>query len=53
MRDQNIGRRPLELEALLQASVRSFVLVEGQVPDRAIAKILMFICRLIHKPLFQ
>jgi hypothetical protein len=40
MRDQNIGRRPLELEALLQASVRSFVLVEGQLPDRENAKIL-------------
>jgi hypothetical protein len=40
MRDQNIGRRPLELEALLQAGVRSFVLVEGQLPDRENAKIL-------------
>jgi len=41
MRDQNIGRRPLELEALLQAGVRSFVLVEGQLPDRENAKILI------------
>ena len=41
MRDQNIGRRPLELEALLQAGVRSFVLVEGQLPDRENAKILV------------
>lgn len=41
MRDQNIGRRPLELEALLRASVRSFVLVEGQLPDRENAKILI------------
>src|SRR2546426_2494808 len=40
MRDQNIGRRPLELEALLRAGVRSFVLVEGQLPDRENAKIL-------------
>lgn len=40
MRDQNIGRRPLELEVLLQAGVRSFVLVEGQLPDRENAKIL-------------
>ncbi len=41
MRDQNIGRRPLELDALLQAGVRSFVLVEGQLPDRENAKILI------------
>ena len=41
MRDQNIGRRPLELEALLRAGVRSFVLVEGQLPDRENAKILV------------
>ena len=41
MRDQNIGRRPLELQALLQAGVRSFVLVEGQLPDRENAKILV------------
>lgn len=41
MRDQNIGRRPLELEALLQAGVKSFVLVEGQLPDRENARILI------------
>jgi PIN like domain len=41
MRDQKIGHRPLELEALLQAGVRSFVLVEGQLPDRENAKILI------------
>jgi hypothetical protein len=41
MRDQNIGRRPLELEALLRAGVRSFVLVEGRLPDRENAKILI------------
>ena len=41
MRDQNIGRRPLELAVLLQAGVRSFVLVEGQLPDRENAKILI------------
>ena len=41
MRDQNIGRRPLELEALLRAGVKSFVLVEGQLPDRENAKILV------------
>jgi hypothetical protein len=41
MRDQKIGRRPLELEALLRAGVRSFVLVEGQLPDRENAKILI------------
>jgi hypothetical protein len=41
VRDQNIGRRPLELEALVQAGVRSFVLVEGQLPDRENAKILV------------
>jgi hypothetical protein len=40
-RDQNIGRRPLELEALLRAGVKSFVLVEGQLPDRENAKILV------------
>src|SRR5258705_8537713 len=41
MRDQNIGRRPLELEALLQARVKAFVLVEGQRPDRENAKVLI------------
>ena len=41
MRDQNIGRHRLELEALLQAGVRSFVLVEGQLPDRENARILI------------
>jgi hypothetical protein len=41
MRDQNIGRRPLELEALLKAGVKSFFLVEGQLPDRDNAKILV------------
>ncbi len=41
MRDQNIGRRPLELQALLQAGVKSFVLVEGQLTDKENAKILI------------
>jgi hypothetical protein len=41
MRDQNIGRRPLELEALLQARAKAFVLVEGQLPDRENAKVLV------------
>lgn len=40
MRDQNIGRRPLELETLLEAGVRAFVLMTGQLPDRENAAIL-------------
>lgn len=41
MRDQNIGRRPLELDALLKAQVRAFVLVAGQLPDRENAAVLI------------
>jgi hypothetical protein len=41
MRDQTIGRRPLELEALLNAGVKSFVLVQGQLPDSENARIII------------
>lgn len=41
MRDQKIGRRPLELEALLQARVKAFVLVNGELPDVENAKIVI------------
>lgn len=41
MRDQTIGRRSLELEALLYAGVKSFVLVQGQLPDAENARIII------------
>jgi len=41
MRDQKIGRRRLELEALLEARVKAFVLTSGQLPDTQNAKIVI------------
>jgi hypothetical protein len=41
MRDKKIGRRPLELEALLQGRVKAFALVQGTLPDTENAQILV------------
>lgn len=41
MRDETIGRRLLELEALLYAGVKSFVLVQGQLKDAENARIII------------
>lgn len=41
MRDQGIGRRELELEALLNAGVKSFVLVQAGLQDTENARILI------------
>ena len=39
MRDQKIGTRPLELEALMNARVKAFVLVTGELPNKENARI--------------
>lgn len=41
MRDQKIGRRPLELDALLRAKVKAFVLTTGELKDLQNAKIVI------------
>ncbi len=41
MRDKMIARRVLELDALINAGVRTFVLVEGSLPDVENAKIII------------
>ena len=50
MRDQKIGTRPLEREALMNARVKAFVLVTGQLPNQENAQIFIkampAICRM-------
>ena len=41
MRDKAIGHRLLELEALLYAGVKAFVLIQGGLPDSENAKIIV------------
>ena len=41
MRDQNIGRRRLELDALLDGGVKAFVLVSGQLKNAENAAIII------------
>lgn len=41
MRDKQIGRRILELDALLDAGVKSFVLVSGSLRDAENAEIII------------
>ena len=39
MRDQRIGKRPLELQALLNSGVKAFVLVTGELKNKENARI--------------
>ncbi len=39
MRDQKIGTRPLELEALINGRVKAFVLTTGELPNKENARI--------------
>ena len=41
MRDQKIGRRPLDLDALLRARVKAFVLTTGELRDQQNAAIVI------------
>ncbi|MFZ0747956.1 MAG: hypothetical protein WAM70_01255, partial [Pyrinomonadaceae bacterium] len=41
MRDQKIGKRPLELDALLYGGVQAFALISGQLRDSESAKIII------------
>jgi hypothetical protein len=39
MRDQKIGKRPLEFQALINGKVKAFVLVTGELPNKDNAQI--------------